>query len=144
MATRHTSLHSRRSRKPTSRFARRCAPVWRKARTGHHRKSLHRGRQSGGSQTAAGKLARQGQDDLYRSAVQHRQRLHLCRRFHALAGTTKDGTAEIMGLFDGKKVFDYPQPVKLLRRLIRYGVPDGGIVMDFFSGSATTAHAHAI
>ena len=60
------------------------------------------------------------------------------------AGTTKDGTTEIMGLFDGKKVFDYPQPVKLLRRLIRYGVPDGGIVMDFFSGSATTAHAHAI
>lgn len=49
-----------------------------------------------------------------------------------------------MGLFDRKKVFDYPQPVKLLRRLIRYGVPDGGIVMDFFSGSATTAHAHAI
>lgn len=46
-----------------------------------------------------------------------------------------------MGLFDGEKVFDYPKPVKLLRRLIRYGAPDGGIVMDFFSGSATTAHA---
>ena len=57
------------------------------------------------------------------------------------AGTTKDGTTEIMGLFDGEKVFDYPKPVKLVRRLIRYGAPDGGIVMDFFSGSATTAHA---
>ena len=57
------------------------------------------------------------------------------------AGTTKDGTTEIMGLFDGEKIFDYPKPVKLIRRLIRYGASDGGIVMDFFSGSATTAHA---
>ena len=57
------------------------------------------------------------------------------------AGTTKDGTTEIMGLFDGEKVFDYPKPVKLIKRLIRYGAPNGGIVMDFFSGSATTANA---
>lgn len=57
------------------------------------------------------------------------------------AGTTKDGTTEIMELFEGEKVFDYPKPVELIRRLIRYGAPDGGIVMDFFSGSATTAHA---
>ena len=44
-----------------------------------HRKPLHRGRQSGSPQALAGKLSRQGQDDLYRPAVQHRQRLHLCR-----------------------------------------------------------------
>ena len=57
------------------------------------------------------------------------------------AGTTKDGTTEIMGLFDGEKVFDYPKPVKLIKRLIQYGAPNGGLVLDFFSGSATTAHA---
>lgn len=57
------------------------------------------------------------------------------------AGTTKDGTTEIMRLFDGEKVFDYPKPVELIKRLIRYGAPFGGIVMDFFSGSATTAQA---
>ena len=57
------------------------------------------------------------------------------------AGTTKDGTAEIMRLFNGAKVFDYPKPVELIKRLIRYGAPLGGIVMDFFSGSATTAQA---
>lgn len=57
------------------------------------------------------------------------------------AGTTKDGTTEIMRLFEGEKVFDYPKPVELIKRLIRYGAPDGGIVMDFFSGSATTAQA---
>lgn len=57
------------------------------------------------------------------------------------AGTTKEGTSEIMKLFNGKKVFDYPKPVRLLEKLLRYGVPHGGIILDFFSGSATTAHA---
>ncbi len=57
------------------------------------------------------------------------------------AGTTKDGTTEIMNLFEGEKVFDYPKPVDLIYRLIQYGAPNGGIVLDFFSGSATTAHA---
>ena len=57
------------------------------------------------------------------------------------AGTTKDGTAEIMKLFNGEKVFDYPKPVSLLKKLIRYGAPQGGIILDFFSGSGTTAQA---
>lgn len=57
------------------------------------------------------------------------------------AGTTKDGTVEIMDLFDGVKVFDYPKPVSLLTRLLKYGAPKGGLVLDFFSGSGTTAHA---
>ena len=57
------------------------------------------------------------------------------------AGTTKDGTTEKMRLFGGEKVFDYPKPVELIKLLIRYGAPDGGLVMDFFSGSATTAQA---
>lgn len=57
------------------------------------------------------------------------------------AGTTKDGTIEIMRLFDGVKVFDYPKPVNFIKRLIQYGAPKGGIIMDFFSGSGTTAQA---
>lgn len=57
------------------------------------------------------------------------------------AGTTRDGTEEIMELFDGKKIFDYPKPVELIDRLIQYGAPNGGIILDFFSGSATTAQA---
>jgi len=44
---------------------------------GHHREPLHRGRQPRCSETPAGVLSRQGQDDLHRSAIQHRQRLHL-------------------------------------------------------------------
>ena len=46
-----------------------------------------------------------------------------------------------MGLL-GDKVFDFPKPSTLIERLLRYGMPDGkGIFLDFFSGSATSAHA---
>lgn len=57
------------------------------------------------------------------------------------AGTTKDGTSEIMNLFDGQKLFDYPKSVDFIKRLIQYGAPSGGLVMDFFAGSGTTAQA---
>lgn len=58
------------------------------------------------------------------------------------AGTTKTGTTEIMALFDNQKVFDYPKPTSLLTRLMQYGyVNNNDIVLDFFSGSGTTAHA---
>lgn len=58
------------------------------------------------------------------------------------AGTTKTGTTEIMALFDNHKVFDYPKPTSLITRLMQYGyVNNNDIVLDFFSGSGTTAHA---
>lgn len=58
------------------------------------------------------------------------------------AGTTKSGTTEIMTLFDNQKVFDYPKPTSLLTRLMQYGfIKNNDIVLDFFSGSGTTAHA---
>ena len=58
------------------------------------------------------------------------------------AGTTKSGTSEIMSLFENKKVFDYPKPTTLITRLMKYGfLNNDDIIMDFFSGSGTTAHA---
>lgn len=52
-----------------------------------------------------------------------------------------NGDAQLQKLFDGKKVFDYPKSVELLEVLLG-AVPDReGLVLDFFSGSATTAHA---
>lgn len=58
------------------------------------------------------------------------------------AGTTKDGTTTIMNLFDGKKLFDYPKSIEFIQKLCRYGDPQSkGYILDFFSGSATTAHA---
>lgn len=58
------------------------------------------------------------------------------------AGTTKDGTSAIMDLFNGKKLFDYPKSIGFIQKLCGYGVPQTeGFILDFFSGSATTAHA---
>jgi Adenine specific DNA methylase Mod len=58
------------------------------------------------------------------------------------AGTTKTGTTEIMNLFENEKVFDYPKPTTLISRLMQYGfVRDNDLILDFFSGSGTTAHA---
>lgn len=53
--------------------------------------------------------------------------------------TTK-GSNEIRDLFSGK-VFSYPKPLALIRYILKRTVPTDGLVMDFFSGSATTAHA---
>ena len=58
------------------------------------------------------------------------------------AGTTKTGTTEIMNLFEGKKVFDYPKPTTLILRLIKYGfLKESDTILDFFSGSSSTADA---
>ena len=48
---------------------------------------------------------------------------------------------ELMKLFDGKLIFDNPKPVKLLMRILEISMKKDDIVLDFFAGSATTAHA---
>ena len=51
-------------------------------------------------------------------------------------------SAEVMQLFDGKTYFDKPKPTTLLYKLIDLAnVQSDDIILDFFSGSATTAHA---
>ena len=41
----------------------------------------------------------------------------------------------------GSSVFDYSKPVSLLKALIKYSTTNDDLILDFFSGSATTAHA---
>lgn len=55
----------------------------------------------------------------------------------------KKATREVRALFDEVKVFDYVKPVALLSRIIQVApnMEPGDIVLDFFAGSATTAHA---
>ena len=55
-------------------------------------------------------------------------------------GTNQRASLEVENLF-GKRYFDFPKPVSLLYTLITLGAGKDGIVLDFFSGSATTAHA---
>lgn len=57
-------------------------------------------------------------------------------------GTTTNGTKEVMELFEGQPYFDKPKPTSLLRKIIDLAnVQEDDIILDFFSGSATTAHA---
>ena len=56
-------------------------------------------------------------------------------------GTTTDATKEIQNLFNNKKVFDTPKPINLLKKLMQVGTDDDDIILDFFAGSGTTAHA---
>ena len=62
--------------------------------------------------------------------------------FHEEAGHNQEAKQETKALFDGVGVFDGPKPVRLLKLLMTIAnIEDGDTVLDFFSGSATTAHA---
>lgn len=47
----------------------------------------------------------------------------------------------VKDLFDGKAYFDYPKSVDLIKRMLILATHKDSIVLDFFSGSATTAHS---
>ena len=57
--------------------------------------------------------------------------------------TTENAGRHIADIFDGQKIFDYPKPVSLLRYIINFFIESDkeSFILDFFSGSATTAHA---
>ncbi len=56
-------------------------------------------------------------------------------------GHSQDATQKLQKLFDGHKFFDYPKPVELIKRTLSLYTNNDSLVLDFFSGSATTAHA---
>ena len=56
-------------------------------------------------------------------------------------GHSQDATQSLAKLFDGKKYFDYPKPVGLIKRCLSLYSDKDSIILDFFSGSATTAQA---
>lgn len=64
---------------------------------------------------------------------------------HSLFGIENEymnqaATVEVKKLF-GNDVFSYPKPVSFIQKLVKYGTEEDSIVLDFFSGSATTAQA---
>lgn len=62
--------------------------------------------------------------------------------FYKEVGHSQEGAKEVVALFGDKGVFDGPKPVRLIERLITLAnLKEDSIVLDFFSGSATTAHA---
>lgn len=62
--------------------------------------------------------------------------------FYKEVGHSQEGAKEVVALFGDKGVFDGPKPVRLIERLITLAnLKEDSIVLDFFSGSGTTAHA---
>jgi len=56
-------------------------------------------------------------------------------------GHSQDAKQKLKNLFDGGSYFDYPKSVDLIKRMLELYSPSNSIILDFFSGSATTAHA---
>jgi adenine-specific DNA-methyltransferase len=56
-------------------------------------------------------------------------------------GHNQTATRELKALFDGLKLFDFPKPVDYIAQFVRLFTDESSSVLDYFSGSATTAHA---
>ncbi len=60
---------------------------------------------------------------------------------HKFAGHNKEATLEVKALFGGESPFDTPKPTKLIRRMLDLIEDKDALILDFFCGSGTTAHA---
>ena len=67
-------------------------------------------------------------------------RVAVSTKFPDNIGMSQDGTKEISELFSSK-VFSFPKPTSLVKFLMHMHTSGDDIILDFFSGSATTAHA---
>ena len=59
---------------------------------------------------------------------------------HDYAGNTDEGTRDLMSLFSAR-VFDNPKPVRLMKRVLEHATSEDSLVLDFFAGSGSLAHA---
>lgn len=57
-----------------------------------------------------------------------------------VVGYTTNGTREVSEIFDSK-IFDFPKPTSLIKSLVRQQTHEDDVILDFFAGSGTTAHA---
>lgn len=60
---------------------------------------------------------------------------------HADVGHSQKASQDLKELFDNKAYFTYPKPIELIKRILELYTNDNSIILDFFSGSSTTAHA---
>ena len=56
-------------------------------------------------------------------------------------GHNQTATREVKQLFDDNKYFDFPKPVSYIKQMLMVSTKNDDLILDFFSGSATTAHA---
>lgn len=60
---------------------------------------------------------------------------------HERYGSNQEASSTLEALLGGKGMFDNPKPVRLISALLQIATDSDSLVLDFFSGSATTAHA---
>ena len=60
---------------------------------------------------------------------------------HEEFGSNKEASIELKGLFDGEAPFDTPKPSKLTRRMLELVADNEALILDFFAGSGSSAHA---
>ena len=60
---------------------------------------------------------------------------------HEEVGHSQDATQKLARMFDGNKYFDYPKPVGLIKRCLALYSEKDSLILDFFSGSGTTAQS---
>ncbi|WP_410683464.1 site-specific DNA-methyltransferase [Avibacterium paragallinarum] len=56
-------------------------------------------------------------------------------------GHNQEASQELRKIFDGESYFDTPKPIRLLERILTLSTDKNDLILDFFAGSATTAHA---
>lgn len=54
---------------------------------------------------------------------------------------SRRGTEEVKAMFGGEKLFDYPKPIEYLKHYIKATTRGHDLILDFFAGSGSTAHA---
>ena len=86
-------------------------------------------------------VARKGSDGVIRIFQKYRKLTQTAKTvWSETSFISNKGTKELQELL-GMGVFDFPKPLNLIKRIIEIGSEEESIILDFFSGSATTAHA---
>ena len=75
------------------------------------------------------------------------QKFYLEGRLKQPSNLWKDGegnkkaTRDLRDIFNSEKLFDFPKPVGLVKKMVSLVTDEDSIILDFFAGSGTTAHA---
>jgi len=86
-------------------------------------------------------IARQGSDGVIRIFQKYRKLTETAKTvWQDKKFISNRGTKEVQELL-GKSIFDFPKPIGLVKTLMEIGANKEDIILDFFAGSATTAHA---
>ncbi len=86
-------------------------------------------------------LAKKMLDGGYQIIEKYREKSYMARSVWATKDTnTEKGTLLLKELMQAK-IFGFPKPVEMMKMIVEMGSSNDDIILDFFSGSATTAHA---